>query len=135
MTTFATPPAIQRRIARMLTVLATVLAALIVWAIAVFVTDVNLTGSRWATPESVVVVSGLAGLAGWAALAALEHWTPQAARIWTLLAIGVFLYSLAGPLAMGTSSAQVAIVVLHVTLAAILIYGLRRTADTYSPRR
>ncbi|MGP3921122.1 DUF6069 family protein [Nonomuraea sp. 10N515B] len=135
MITFATPPATQRRKARLLTVLVTILAALIVWGIAVFIADVDITASYWASPTSVVVVSGVAGLAGWATLAAIEHWTARAARIWTLLAIGVFVFSLVGPIGTGSTSAQVAMAALHLTVAAILIPGLRHTSVAYPSHR
>jgi len=125
---------------RAFAVTAAVLAALVVWAVAVPLLGVQLTVRT--TPSSssmqtigagfVLAVSLLASLLGWGLLAALERRTQRAGTVWTVAAGVVLLLSLAGPLtAAVTTGGKVSLVLLHLSVAAVLIPLLRRTA---SPR-
>lgn len=144
MTTTATPGRVTpltrshfRR--RTVAVTAAVLTALGVWSIAVPLLGVNLTvrttpGSSTQTIGAglVVAVSLMASLLGWALLAVLERRIQQAGTVWTAAAVVVLVLSLAGPLtAAATTSGEVSLVAIHLSVAAVLIPLLRRTA----PRR
>ena len=125
---------------RAFAVTAAVLAALVVWAVAVPLLGVQLTVRT--TPSSssmqtigagfVLAVSLLASLLGWGLLAVLERRTQRAGTVWTVAAGVVLLLSLAGPLtAAVTTGGKVSLVLSHLSVAAVLIPLLRRTA---SPR-
>jgi Family of unknown function (DUF6069) len=78
----------------LLTVIGTPAAALAVWALSVPVAGRALTvrmggGTQSVGPVSVVAVSLLAGLAGWALLAVLERFASRPDRIWTIVALVV----------------------------------------------
>ncbi len=144
MSTTATPDRVTASSHRQLrrrafAVTAAVLAALVVWSVAVPLLGVDLTvrptpGNTAQTigPAFVLAVSLLASLLGWGLLAGLERRTHRAGTIWTITAGVVLLGSLTGPLtAAVTTAAAVALVLLHLSVAAVLIPLLRRTA---SPR-
>ena len=142
MTTTAIPgrvtaPSRRQLRSRGFAVIAAVLAALVVWSIAVPLLGVQLTvhkspgGSDLQTvgPAFVLVVSLLASLLGWGLLAVLERRTRRAGIVWTVVAGAVLLLSLAGPLtAAVTTGGKVSLVLLHLSVAAVLIPLLRRTA-------
>lgn len=121
---------------RALAVTAAMLAALGVWSLAVPPLGVNLTVQT--TPGGsvqtigagfVVVVSLLASVLGWGLLAVLERRIQRARTVWTAAAGVVLLLSLAGPLtAAVTTSGEVALVAMHLSVAAVLIPLLSRTA-------
>ena len=113
------------------------LAALVVWSVAVPLLGVGLTVRT--TPGSTVqtigagfvgAVSLLASLLGWGLLAILERRTQRAGTIWTAPAgVVLLLLSLAGPLtAAVTTGGKVSLVALHLSVAAVLIPLLRSTA-------
>ncbi len=56
------------------------------------------TAVRQVGAAEVILVSILAGLAGWGLLAVLERFTARAGRTWTVLSLAVLVISLAGPL-------------------------------------
>jgi hypothetical protein len=78
----------------------------------------------------VVLATALtASLAGWGSLALLERLTTRAGTIWTALAILALIASFAAPaFADASAGTKTTLVLMHVTVAAILIPGLRRTA-------
>jgi hypothetical protein len=80
----------------------------------------------------VVLATALtASLAGWGSLALLERLTVRARTIWTALAILALIASFAAPAfadASTSTSTRTTLVLMHVTVAAVLIPGLRRTA-------
>jgi hypothetical protein len=77
----------------------------------------------------VVIVSVLAGLAGWGVLAVLERQTARAGVVWAPVAIVVLAASLVGPLGSGTTAgARVSLAAMHVVAAAILIPIYVRTS-------
>jgi hypothetical protein len=91
------------RKARVTAVAEAVLAALAVWALAegVFGVDVRAPANGGQAsydigPALVAVTSGLAALAGWGLLTALEHFAARARAIWTAVASLVLVGSLAG---------------------------------------
>ena len=145
MTSTATPhrvttPSHRQLRSRALAVTAAVLAALVVWNLADPLLGVDLTvrtspastSVQTIGPAFVLAVSLLSSLLGWGLLAGLEARTQRAGTIWTITAGVVLLASLAGPLtAAVTTAAAVTLVVLHRSVAAVLIPLLRRTA---SPR-
>jgi hypothetical protein len=76
---------------------------------------------------SVLVVSLLVALAGWALLAVLERRLRHGRRTWTVLASIVLVLSLAGPLSAATTvAATVALIGMHVVVAAVLMVLLLR---------
>lgn len=124
----------SRRKARMLTVAAAVVAAVIIWAIA-DLAGMHIHqpgfGSRAATSLNagfVIGVSLIVSLAAWALLAILEHATARARAIWTTVAVVVLLISLGGPLSgHGVSTGnRLVLALIHVVVGAILITGLPR---------
>jgi hypothetical protein len=73
------------------------------------------------------VTSLLAGLAGWLLVAVLERFVARPRRIWTISAPAVLAASLTGPLSSGVGAAAVvALLLLHLVVAAVLVAGLMR---------
>ena len=127
---------------RALAVLGAAAATLTVWAIAGPLAGVDLrvhvgSGTQHVGPATVVAVSVLTGLAAWALLAALEHFSPRAPTIWTAIALAALALSLAGPLTSGaTTAAKMALTGMHLAAAAVLVpalTGSRVRARTTSP--
>jgi Family of unknown function (DUF6069) len=117
------------------TVAAAVLAAVIVWLVAVPVAGLELRVLLGGAIQevgigSVVTVSLLATLIGWGLLALLERLLPARARTaWTAIAGSVLVLSLAGPLTGGTTPAVAAtLALMHLAVGAVMILGLRRSA-------
>jgi hypothetical protein len=83
-------------------VAAAVVAALVVWTVAVRVYDVEIVVNagrpRPVGPAEIGAGAGAAGLCGWALLSALERVTAYAAVIWTAVALPILILSLAAPL-------------------------------------
>jgi hypothetical protein len=119
---------------RVLGLLAATAATLAVWLIADPLAGVNLTARTGAGtvpigPPPVVVVTLLAGLAGWGLLAVLERYTRRPARTWTIIALAVLIMSLAGPLGNGVGTAsKLVLASMHLVAGAVLIPVLARSA-------
>ena len=132
----AGPGAFRRRRTRALVVLGAAAAAAAGWVLAQPVAGIDLqvvTGDRTQSVGlgPVLGTSLAAGALGWALLAVLEGRTRRAAAVWTAIALGVTVLSLAGPLASATTtSSGVVLAALHVLVAAVLVPGMRRTAAT-----
>jgi hypothetical protein len=135
MTTTTSSRSTTGRVSRRgLTVAAAVLAAVIVWLIAVPVAGIDLLvrpgggATQQVGVGSVVAVSLLAALLGWGLLAMLERLLPARARtVWTVAAGVVLVLSLAGPLTGGTTPAVAAtLALMHLAVGAVLIIGLPR---------
>jgi len=108
-------------------------------AVAVYVLAVPLLGIDVQVPESpgskvkhalpfggVVLMALLSSLAGWGVLALLERITSRARSIWTVLALIVLAVSM--PYLPGyTAAERVVLALMHGSLAAVLIGGLRRS--------
>jgi hypothetical protein len=132
-----------RRRARPLAVVVAVLVALVVWAVAEQGFGIDLrspaNGSQasWEINPAVVgVTSGVASLAAWGLLALLERLTAHPRTLWTAIAVLVLLISLGGPLSGTgiTSANRVALALMHLSVAAVLIPLLPRTAPNSRER-
>jgi Family of unknown function (DUF6069) len=79
----------------------------------------------------VIGVAVAASLLGWLLLALLERHTSHAGRIWTTIALAALAVSLALPIAAATTtSAVIGLIVMHVTVGAVVIPAMARTART-----
>jgi hypothetical protein len=138
-------PAIRARrsfvSARITAVVAGALVGAVVWAILAEAMD-GLTqpgfGGQASRPlEAVVVVvaSLLGGLLGWAALAVVERVLHRDRRTWLDVVSAAFALSLGGPLSGTgvTAGDRLALVFLHVTVAAVVLPLLYRSAGAPEP--
>ncbi|WP_433235660.1 DUF6069 family protein [Streptosporangium sp. CA-135522] len=119
---------------RALVVAGAMAAALALWALAGPLAELNLAVRIGGELQlvglvSVAAASLIAGLAGWALLAALERRSARPRRTWTIIAVIVLVLSLAGPIgsAAGTPS-MVVLAGMHLLVAAVLIPGLGGSA-------
>ncbi len=133
-TTSAAPHARQGR-ARALCAAGGALGAALAWIVEVPLLGIDLTfrfGAGHAQPVAVGQVIGVAAAAsllGWLLLAQLERRTPHARLRWTAIALAALAASLALPLAAATtSSAAIGLIVLHLTVGAVVIPAMARTA-------
>lgn len=127
-----------RRQARLGAVAVAVLAALVVWAAAVFVLGIDVQEpprsasqpTRDLAAANVVIASMVASFAGWGLLAVLERLTARARTIWAIAAAVVAVASLGAPLLTPgiTSDTRAVLVVLHLVVGAALIPLLSRTS-------
>ena len=109
---------------RVAAIVRAVTATLGIWAISVFIGRVDLAVDGKAIgPVAVVVVTLLAGLAGWGLLALLERRTARAWPIWRTIAIIVLVLSMLGPIGADTSLGRTTLSVMHVFAGAIVITG------------
>ena len=116
------------------TVLGATAAAVAIWIVATLA-GAALTVSfgvgqpiQKVTVVNVVVAALVGSLAGWGLLALLRRFTANARAIWTVIAIVFALFSLGGPLSTISSvGTKVALVAMHLTVATVVIVGLRRT--------
>jgi hypothetical protein len=121
---------------RALTVLAAIVATLVIWAVETLLLGIDLRARP--VPGAAPVVVGpaaiafgtlLAGLVAWGLLAALERLTSRVRTVWVIVAVVALLISLAGPLGGGvTAMAAVGLACMHLAAAAILIPLLPRSA-------
>jgi Family of unknown function (DUF6069) len=127
----------RRPTARALAVVLGVPAALAVWGVSelVFAIDVRQPALGTGVPQDltagpVVVASVVAGLAAWLALAVLERLTRRARAAWVTLATLVLVASLGAPLSGRgiDEQSRLVLTLLHLTVGALLIVLLARTA-------
>lgn len=126
----------SRRLMRAGWVAIAALATGTIWVIAVPVAGAHLSarlGAPAATQQvglaTILTVSVLAGLAGWALLAALERFATRPARSWIALATLALAISLAGPLSAGTSTpSKLVLVGMHLAVGGIVIPALAKTS-------
>jgi hypothetical protein len=85
------------------------------------------SGTQHVNVVSVIVTSVVVAMVAGGLLRVLERRTPDALRIWTMVAGGVLVVSLAGPLGAVTLDAGLALATLHVLVGAVVILGLRRS--------
>lgn len=125
-------------------VAATVAATVAVWVVAEPVLGFELRGPAQGgeavthdVNAAVVAVAALvASLAGWAFLAVLERFTTKARGLWTAAALVVAVASLTGPLSGAgvTAANQAWLALMHISVAAVLIPLLQRTATQRVPQ-
>jgi Family of unknown function (DUF6069) len=135
-----------RRRWRLLSVIASVTAALAMWVIVEHGLGLDLRAPGFGEygrtsdigPGQVAFVSGLAAVAGWATMALLELLTSRARRAWIVIAPLALVVSLGGPLSgAGISAAnRMGLIGLHLVAGAVLIPWLYRTSPqtVASPR-
>lgn len=85
------------------------------------------SGTQPVNLVSVIVTSVVVTLVAGGLLRLLERRTGEALRTWTMIAGGVLLVSLAGPLGALTLDAGLALATLHCLVGAVVILGLRRS--------
>lgn len=121
---------------RALAVVGAAVAAVVVWVVArALVADLRQPSFGSGEPQQLsaglVVATAVAGGAlAWAVLALLERVVRDPRRVWSLLAPLALLVSFGGPLSGHGISAgnRVALVLMHVAVAAVLIPLYRSTA-------
>jgi len=123
-------------------VVATVLAALSLWAIYDLAFGIDLRspafgeygGTSAVGPTQVALVSALAALAAWGLMAALEGLIPNARRVWLVIAVLALAVSLGGPLSgTGVTTAnRVELVGFHLLVGIVLISLMYRTSPSVS---
>ena len=104
-------------------------AAALVW-VAATVAGVDLavrsgSGTREVGLVSVVVTAVVVAVAAAGLLRALERRTTGGRRVWTGIALGVWVVSFAGPASARTWSAGLSLAALHLVVGAVVIVGLR----------
>lgn len=131
MTESMTLPAARRRVRtrRVVTVAGAAVAALAVWAMTHSIGGTQLAvrsgGSVSEIGAALVVFTALlAGLAAWGLLAWFERAVRRPYRAWRLVAIAVFVVSLAGPLGGVGTGAKLALAAMHLVVATVLITAL-----------
>jgi len=118
----------------------TVAAALALWAILAPVAGVELEAMQGTRqihvgPGSILFASAAMSLAGWGLLAFLERRTPNARKVWTILAVAACILSLGSPLVSGIGvGAKLSLAALHLIVGATVVLGLRRTALSATER-
>lgn len=76
---------------------------------------------------AVIATAVVASLAGWGSLAVLTRISSRPRRIWTVVALVALILSFSGPVTAETDTAtRVALLAMHVAVAAVLIPGLGR---------
>ena len=126
-----------RRGDRVVAVLATVIAPVLVWLIATvgFGQHLYQPGFGGSAPQElsiwlVAIVAGIAALAGAGVLALIERINPRPAQVWLVVSTAVLILSLGGPLSgegIGTAN-KLALVSMHLAAGAVLIPLLYRSA-------
>jgi uncharacterized protein DUF6069 len=111
-------------------VLAAMGVATLVWVVAAPLAGVDLVVGEGAGRQTigiaaVLVVSGLAALLGAAARVLIAR-LGRGTRTWNVLAGGVLLVSLVGPLGAATAGAWLALTCLHLSVGTVVILGLAR---------
>lgn len=136
-TTFASPNTAVLLRTRALAVAGALVANVALWITEVPVLGLHLNIRFGTAPAQTIAVGFVIGatffasLLGWALLAALERRTPRARTIWTVAALVVLATSLSLPLSAGVAvSTKIALVLMHLTTAAVLIPALRAASPS-----
>jgi hypothetical protein len=118
---------------------------LLAYLVARYVGGVHLHSPGFSTMQDpaevpagfAVAIALVAALASWGLVEALERRTAHPRRTWLIIAPVVLLVSLGGPLSGHGVSAgdRLALVCLHLTVAAVLIPALGRTLATHRRTR
>jgi len=136
-TTASAVPHIKQGRARALCAAGGALAAALAWIVEVPLLGIHLNVRFGAGHVQTIAIGQVIGvtvaaaLFGWLVLALLERRTPHARVRWTLIALAALAASLALPLAFATTTSAVAgLIVMHVSVGAVVIPALARTART-----
>ncbi|KAB2343024.1 DUF6069 family protein [Actinomadura rudentiformis] len=122
--------------ARFITVVATVLATVAVWAVAALAFGQDDLVVQQPGREAMELGAGqmvffsfVPALLGWAFLAVLERFVPAQARVvWTVVASGILVLSFVPVLQVeATDGTKVTLALLHLVVGAVLIPGFWRT--------
>jgi Family of unknown function (DUF6069) len=134
-TTAPATPDIKQSRARAMGAAGGALAAALAWIVEVPLLGIHLNFRFGAghiqtiAIGQVIGVTVAASLVGWLLLTLLERRTPRARLLWTTSALAALAASLALPLAVATtSSAAAGLIVMHLTVGAVVIPALARTA-------
>lgn len=130
--------------ARLLAIAAALLVAELVWVLAGLALGTHLQAPAGTVspqpvdigPLEVAIACVVLSLVGWAMLAGLERLTRHARRIWLVVALVALAASLTMPLS-GTGVSpvnRIALVLIHVVVAAVLIPLLYRTSTQRTAR-
>ncbi len=101
------------------------------WLLASPVAGIDLTvrsgsGEQQVNLISVVVTAIVVAAAGAGLLRVLERRTSRALRLWTRIAVGLWVLSFAGPLGATSLAAGLALGGLHLIVGTVVVVGLRR---------
>ena len=118
-----------------------VVAAVVAWFVEVHVLGIHL-GIRFGTGAAttlglaqIIGVSLAVSLLGWALLSIAERRLPRAAILWTVVAVGVVVASLALPLTATTSTtAMIGLIIMHILIGAGFIPFMYRSSLSRSVR-
>ncbi len=134
-TTAPAVPDIKTGRARALSAAAAALAAALAWIVEVPGLGIKLNVRFGAghietiAVGQVIGVTVAASLLGWLLLVVLERRTAHARVLWTAIALAALAASLALPLAAAsTTSAVIGLIVMHLTVGAVVIPVMGRTA-------
>lgn len=117
----------------------TMAAALGGWAVLGPLAGIDLAAQQGSRIDvgagSVFFASAAMAFAGWGLLALLERRTPNARKVWTVVAVIACITSLGSPLGSGIGAgAKLGLASLHLVVGAAVILGLRRTALSVDER-
>lgn len=132
-TSTSTSTPVRRRPARLATVAAAAVLALLVWVLLDPVAGLDLTARsgdqlQHIGPVSVLTGVLVSGAMGWGLLAILERFTRRPKQIWTICAFIALLLSFNGPLGSGDGvTSKLVLAGFHLLVAAVLVPGFRRT--------
>ncbi|NMO52076.1 hypothetical protein HH310_12815 [Actinoplanes sp. TBRC 11911] len=118
---------------RLVTIAAATASALVYWTLTDGIGGVDLAIRQGGEtqpigPVSVAATTLIVGFLAWALLALLERRAQHPARTWRIIALAVFVVSLAGPLGSGADlSSKLILTGMHMLIALILIPNLPKS--------
>lgn len=125
----------RTRLRRLVAVAAADVVTLVIWVSAVPFGDMTLSvdqgggGTTAVGAPAVVVMTTVAGLAGWGLLALLERNNDRAWKTWTTIAVTFLAISLVGPLTSGIGwPTKLVLTSMHLTAGLVLIPSFARTS-------
>jgi Family of unknown function (DUF6069) len=124
------PSRLRIRGRRLLVVVGTALAALLVWGVVTTITgDITVrqpgaSADTTVTGGAVVATALLAGFVSWVLLAVFERFAGPAHRIWRFTGAIVLVSSTVGPLAGTDATATLTLIALHLVVGGMLLVAL-----------
>lgn len=88
------------------------------------------SGTRQVTLVPVIVTPMLATILGTSLLRFLERRTTRALRVWTIIAVMVWVVSFLGPLSATRPATGLVLATIHLVVGAVILFGIRRTHAT-----